>query len=128
MNIVEHLMRGRAIIADGSAWTQGAMARDMSGDSIYDLQSICTHGMTFCAIGAMVKAEGRVHWKENASRLFLPAEQLLNKIAREFYGMPMASVNDQLGHTAVLNIFDEAIERTLDEEFDALEIEELAAV
>jgi hypothetical protein len=105
------LIQARALIADPARWTQHALARDAEGDShppthphsIFanweGLQGTDSRACSWCAIGAIQ------HVKPSA----LKALKLLNAAAKTLYEANIAHVNDELGHDAVLTVYDHAI-------------------
>lgn len=99
---VDVLRAARAIIAEREHWTTGEMARNAEGNS-------CPWGsrdaVRFCALGAIrrvVRDPGDV----------IDACAVLHAAARALYPEKasfVTEVNDQLGHEAVLAMFDRAI-------------------
>jgi hypothetical protein len=106
------LIKARALIADPARWTQNALARDAHGDShpqahpqsnniSWDgLRGDDPQACSWCAIGAVQHVEPSS----------LKALKLLDEAAETRYGLSTANVNDVLGHEAVLEIYDHAIE------------------
>jgi hypothetical protein len=105
------LIKARALIADPERWTQHALARDAhglshpsahpQGNNIFweGLQGNDPQACAWCAIGALQ------HVKPSS----LKALKLLAIAADALYNTHIANVNDELGHTAVLAIYDHAI-------------------
>ena len=91
------------LIKDESRWTRGAFARDARGESVRPLHSTAT---SWCAAGAIIKATGRgVAWVDNAEGLVL--QRVARKMFPEF--IAYTELNDELGHEAILQVFEKAI-------------------
>lgn len=107
MTAVEVLRKAKELIADPARWCQGKSACDEHGvvRSLKDQEAVA-----FCAEGAL----GRISDDPWRYRLV----PLMCQAARELYCYDHIYVNDQLGHGAVMKVFDRAIE--LAEEADAL--------
>lgn len=91
------LRAARARIEDPKNWTTSAYARNAAGEKLDrdDAGAVC-----WCAYGAL-QAEGVVTCSEAGS--------LLRKAAREKFGTTVIIVNDCIGHSAVIDVFDAAI-------------------
>lgn len=99
----ELLVAARARVEDPARWTTGSPARDRRGSvtrSRYP-QAVC-----WCATGAVLSF-GAAPYIESYSLW------VLDDLAHSLYEMTTESVNDRLGHTAVLDLFDRAIEASL---------------
>lgn len=90
------LKRARELISDRSKWTQGVMARDADGKPVLpeDSSAAC-----WCATGAL--------------RAVAPTSEVrlaaLARLAVSSRVDDPATVNDRLGYTATLKMFDDAI-------------------
>src|ERR1700694_5123421 len=96
------LINARALIADRAHWTTGTLARAAAGHEVqwYD------HSATkWCAMGAIYRAAyDLVGDAKEATRMG-------NEVARRVYPPRwlrggLATINDGLGHAAVLAVFD----------------------
>lgn len=106
--VVENLQAARNLIADPEKWCQGAAYMGAWTD------------ISYCAIGAVYS---RTHFKTKEA--LLAALEALDEAAVEMLPSnvdpksndlcPAAWVNDNLGHTAVLRMFDRAIELALND-------------
>ena len=85
------LKRARELISDRSKWTQGVMARDADGNPVLPEDSSAT---CWCATGAL--------------RAVAPTREVCIA-ARARLAEDPAAVNDRIGYTATLKMFDEAI-------------------
>ena len=98
------LVEARAYIADGSRWCQDRLA-DEEG--------------RVCALGAVqvcFSTEGRFHGAHDmALSLLQRASLVLYRVNVTARTHPMAQVNDDLGHAAVLRCYDWAIAEALKE-------------
>jgi hypothetical protein len=110
------LIAARAKIADQANWTQHALARDADNnnkpDSHPQANNVFWSGLTgrdplackFCALGAVEAVEA------DDSR-FRQARDALNTAAFDlFRKLSIFDVNDNIGHVAVLQCYDHAIE------------------
>jgi hypothetical protein len=114
MTTKEYLIAARAKITDESNWTQHALARDVYGsekprnhplaDDIHwkGIDGRYPQACSFCAMGAVQAVTPIEHEKEACGALNAAARHLYNDIS-------IPSVNDELGHAAVLACFDKAI-------------------
>lgn len=82
--VKRELEQGRAIIADGSGWMQGAL-KDKD---------------RYCAIGALYSFSSSTE-----------ARRLLNRASYELYGCCIADANDKIGLDAALSCYDWAIDQ-----------------
>jgi hypothetical protein len=111
MTTKDTLIKARALIADPARWTQHALARNAAGEShppthpqgnnIFweGLQGNDPQACAWCAIGAI----------QHVTPTSQKARRLLTIAADALYNTHVANVNDELGHTAVLEIYDHAI-------------------
>lgn len=101
MTTVKTILReARALIEDPARWTQGASARTADGRETF---AACPDAVQWCAAGAVRKVSD-FPGSANHAR----ANALLGAQARAI-GHTTPAVNDALGHTAVLQMFDAAI-------------------
>lgn len=93
---VELLKAARAKIADPANWTTEVLAKDTKGEQVdFSHPSACQ----WCGLGALFAVDG----------LYTGSAADLYHAAQVLYKKSPASVNDQLGHSAVLAIYDYAI-------------------
>lgn len=104
MDALKVLKQAKALIEDKSNWTQKTYARDCNGDSV---PAINSEAVCFCSVGAIAN----VTYQSASLAKHLQAETYVDNCALDLYGMTMVHVNDQLGHRAVMNMFDEAIKQ-----------------
>lgn len=103
---VQDLQRARNLIADPKKWCQGGLTRLIDGRLSHSRDST-RHGVAFCAIGALVVTDT----EHSVGHLLDQAALDLFPKLREADGLrPAAMVNDDLGHAAVLRMYDRAIE------------------
>lgn len=113
MSIRETLTKARALIADPAHWAEGALARKSNGTEIgwLDPEACC-----FCGEGAIMKAcEVKFH-QGNPSN-YAAYRAAMNFLqygdVQEQAGLPshmVPTINDDLGHAAILKLFDKGIE------------------
>lgn len=89
----------RARIADPKNWTECASARDAQGRAV---SSINPKACSWCALGAVLSVS---HGKGNAELVAL--ETAVDQLFPD--QVFIAGVNDNLGHAAVLQMYDAAI-------------------
>ena len=95
MNTKEILIAARAKIQDSAHWTQGAMARDSSGEAI---NSKNPYAVCWCSTGAIVAVTPD---QVKPQKVFLT---LGNFTVRK-----IETFNDSSTHEEVLEVFDKAI-------------------
>jgi hypothetical protein len=101
----EMLIEGRALIADRLQWTQGQYARTMDGSGV---PARCDSAVSFCATGALLRADAPSRGYA-PSVVYHEADDALTQAGRELFGVSAVAVNDDLGHAAVLRMYDRAI-------------------
>jgi hypothetical protein len=113
LTTLEILTQARELLSDPTKWTQHAMARDANGDDkpISHLYSEHPYwegisgydpvACSWCAFGAIEKVSNM-----NSGTV----KYILSQTAKKLYSMRMPKVNDSLGHTEVLKVYDHAIE------------------
>jgi hypothetical protein len=102
----EILRAARERITPKGRWTTDAYAR-RAGDEAADPLGKCA--VRWCAIGALVREEGVAGlWVERPGNV---GADFLRDAAREIFGLSSpTTVNDEIGHDAVLQMYDRAIE------------------
>lgn len=90
MNTAEKLRAAKALIADQKNWCQGVFYR--IGENTQR-----------CGIGALDISNSAIN--RNG-----PERELLEKAAKVLYGTTVYSVNDHIGHPAVMAVYSRAIE------------------
>jgi hypothetical protein len=99
MTDLEILRAARELISDLAHWCQGKLARDEDGVPCYPGSEDAEQ---WCAQGAHARfTRGNV--------ISGPLWDFLNGVARRGFGLSASGVNDQLGHAAVLELYDRAI-------------------
>jgi hypothetical protein len=103
MKASEILIKAKEVIVDPKNWIQRSYALDKDNNTLYgsDKNSIC-----FCSIGAIQKVLGRN--KLNKAENFL----------REAAGGNMVDYNDNHSHSEVMEVWDKAIELSLQNELN----------
>lgn len=86
----------KAKIADEAHWTTGVFARNLAGASVLPDNP---NAVRYCAFGA---CEAVIPSTWDTIELI--------RAAKELFSMPVTGVNDRLGHAAVMQMFDRAIE------------------
>ena len=94
MTTVEILRAARELISDPARWTRGKYGATATGNHVRgdDPQAI-----RWCAYGAIEKVVGNSSWD---------AEMILSEAAHPHV---VIHINDELGHAAVLDLYDRAI-------------------
>jgi hypothetical protein len=101
--VLETLQQTRDLLADKSRWTIGSFARDESNTTV-----MATHerACKWCLEGALQKVTDFNELLPEAN------DRLKRLIPLDEHGRPthhIPSLNDQVGHEAVLRLLDEAI-------------------
>ena len=105
---VQVLQAARNLIADESRWGRRWLSTTADGTCAYGVMS--EDAVAWCAHGAIMHEGGEGYF---------PAARLLDRVASELFPdtiaahpevIPAAAVNDHLGHAAVMQMFDRAIE------------------
>lgn len=94
---VENLQAARNLIADPEKWCQGKEQTD--DGRVCAVRAVWATGANLNARRALDKAARQLYWHEEAGEPLWPAVR----------------VNDDLGHAAVLRMFDRAIELALND-------------
>ena len=102
MTDTQHLIAARELIASPENWTSGVLARAINGAQ---LPPNDPGAVRWCAIGALVRYTAR-----NSCFARLTAA------SRALYGGGVVEVNDNIGHEAVLRVYDAAIAGSDDDE------------
>lgn len=103
---IEILEKAKTLIEDKSRWTTKAFARDRQGKiCFYYSPEACQ----WCAEGAIGKAFTEVDFKDRQERL--KVSDLIYDVYNVAYQDMWVEVNDDLGHEAVMKLFDDEIER-----------------
>lgn len=104
ISALQVLKEARALIEDPKHWTTGVEARDKNGNAVPVFNP---EACQFCALGAVNRAAS-VH----PGQILDAITALLTTVSNIFPGYDgTPDVNDQLGHAAVLTLFDETIRR-----------------
>lgn len=108
MQVKEALAKARDLIKDPNRWTRNMYARDRTGNyaSPNSPDAIC-----WCAIGAVHHVFGtRPQTQSEMTDEQMKAFTALVNTATLMHDTLPDRVNDRLGHAAVLELFDRAIE------------------
>lgn len=105
------LIAARALIEDPSRWTTHSYAKDRDGHSVAEFSG---QACKWCAAGALSRAiydcEGKYEFDQTeASNGAWSAIHRASHL--RFNHQSVITVNDQLGHEAVLQVYDDAIAR-----------------
>lgn len=92
--VTANLIKAREMIADEKNWCVGQIHNDLGQR---------------CAWGALLEVE-------QSGYTFTPTRDVLDRASQELYGMSIPAANNQLGHVAVMRMFDKAIELSLQPE------------
>lgn len=97
MTVLEALKAARELISVPERWTQGVYARGPDGRPVHpdDPEATC-----FCALGAVLRVGGKCRWDKFVNPLYIETECTQHTVA---------GVNDDLGHPAVMALFDRVI-------------------
>lgn len=105
---VQALLKVKALLADKSCWTRGTTAETLFGEPISALNPLAAR---WCVSGALVYVHGAAHfegdnfWASGPGRFV----NVASKVICNNNGGPVY-VNDQMGHAAVMQMLDKAIE------------------
>lgn len=94
MTPADKLRAARALIEDPERWTTGVLARSAKGRSVSPYGRAA---VAWCAFGA-------------ADRVRLGSPHYLHRAVTTWSCNGLGDVNDRLGHAAVLQVYDRAIE------------------
>lgn len=101
MTQINPLRQARDLIADRKYWCSGTLAADKSG---FRISPFSIDAEQWCAEGALMYcANKKPAWDTSWF-------DYLRTAAEELFGKPPFLVNDRMGHTAVLQMFDRAIQ------------------
>lgn len=101
------LVAARALIADPSQWTTHSLARDAQGLGrlATDEDAVC-----FCAAGALQRVCGGKLGNVEGTYLYFKLWNVLDDAAAALGYGSTVHANDDVGHAAVLQCYDYAIE------------------
>ena len=106
MTVKQNLEAIKAVIADPANWTQCAFATNKDGDLVAISEGTC-----FCILGAAAKVmevpDEEAYIRGLVNRL--AASKALRKAAWTLHNRSPESVNDNLGHQAVMDLLEYAI-------------------
>lgn len=104
MSPKEILIAARKLIADENNWTQGAFARDDSGEEVPEWEpgAVC-----FCSVGAVSHAYRNNYQNQPLGSFYRDAFDALAKELKIY--STLADFNDNSTHQEVLALFDKAI-------------------
>lgn len=113
MTPLEMLVKARALISDKSKWTQVYCARDKSGVPC----NIGQNAVSWCAIGALAEI--------TIDRCEVTALLRLSRASYLLFNKPLINVNDELGHEAIMDVYDWAIKQLQPVEVKVVKVREL---
>lgn len=103
---LEVLKTGRERISDPADWSRYMFAESVDGNNLCD--GFADGAVKWCGLGAIEYATGE--WFSVGASA--EPHRLLNLVSNELYpGMSLIEVNTDLGHEAMLAVYDEAIRR-----------------
>jgi hypothetical protein len=100
------LINARALIADPQHWARGVLAQTADGRPIAWYQSSADR---WCAVGAINRAAYDLLGDLNKARR-IGKEVASIVYPHRWFGWALPDINDAQGHTAVLALFDKALE------------------
>jgi hypothetical protein len=107
MTLLELLTKSRNRIASRDNWCTGTAAKTAHGTPCSTTQQTAVR---FCALGALWSFD-RVSADESAKASIIAAEKALRRASIDLFNeKSVVDVNDQLGHEAVLKVYDRAIQ------------------
>lgn len=110
MNVKENLIAARAKIADIKNWGVGRYAQDASG---HPVASSSERAFKYCGVGALLAVWPPAPKNDN---LFADSLRALIASAETLYSNDnVGTVNDTLGHEAILKVYDHAINNASEE-------------
>lgn len=98
METIEALRQARELITPEDRFCRGQYAKTEHGTPASPTMS---NAYRFCGLGAVRKVTGT--YRDHA------AVEALKAAASDLYDMDVADVNDEIGHDAILKVFDKAI-------------------
>ncbi len=101
-DVLRVLREARELIADKTRWTRRAFARSHAG---LEIAATDTRATCWCGAGAVMLKAG----EDLTGSLAWPAWASLCRASRELFWREPQFVNDDLGHEAILQVFDAAI-------------------
>lgn len=103
MTDIEILIAARDLISNPARWTQNFLAKD---EYEYHVDPLSPDAVCWCAFGAIEKVGD--DWK--SFLLGKGASKFLVEASEELFRDGVSTVNDTLGHQAILAVYDRAIE------------------
>lgn len=99
-SVKQTLEAAASLIRERDKWTQGELARDDSNQYVdWDSARACC----FCALGAILRVTPKHENRSEARQALAASCHALYKIRS------ISSINDTLGHSAILKAYDHAI-------------------
>ena len=99
------LEKAKAIIEDPKNWCQHVFASDLEGKEVLELEDTAYR---WCAVGAFIRANGSYTYSCDSEVEFECLDSAAGKII-SYYVSKITYVNDNLGHAAVMKMYDLAI-------------------
>lgn len=117
MKTSEILIKAKEVIVNPENWIQNYYAYNKNGSPV----GRGTHpdAVCFCSVGALQKVVGS-NVPDNASEEFLNSNKIreLTKVLGEAAGETITEYNDSHTHSAVMEVWDKAIELSLQNELE----------
>ena len=104
MNLAKQLLAAKAVIEDPQHWTHRYYATDDQG---IEIDPTNQRACRWCATGAIMK--GLPQWSWINSFKESDAAKLLDGVSKYLFSVGLISVNDKIGHEAVMAVYDESI-------------------
>lgn len=101
LTVKEVLIQARKKIEDPKNWCQVYAALNQAGNPVEPDELTACH---FCAYGAIGSVAGLKNLK-----LKQETEKILGNAAQSLFKVGVITVNDSMGHEAILKVFDKAI-------------------
>lgn len=108
MNTFHLLIAARDVIADPKRWCQNALALTATGEQCF---ANSKHATQWCGIGALEYASKDLLAKRDARLRLHDSALVLFPESDNGTMLAAAAVNDQLGHEAIIRVFDHAIDQ-----------------
>lgn len=112
MNTLELLKAGKVLIDTPEKWTKEAYGKDKDGQEIFRDQEHFRNAVSFCSVGALLRAMGSYPGEELSEEgyaVFEEAQMVLCHATGNPDCLNIAQYNDNSTHEEVLAVWDRAI-------------------
>ncbi len=113
LSAVEVLTRAKALIANKANWTTQKFARD---ENNFEIESTDKHACKFCALGALNRITRARDDDIDLDKASTIAHEYLYEASNRVASYSITYVNDNIGHEAVMRVYDFAIAIAKNEE------------